>query len=175
MTAVGEASVSLERDTFMGSVIRHLSGTLQDVIGMSDAAGFVSIVGQRIGDEINDSYCDALQVSRLSRKQVVEVLVDLKRRIDGEFTVVEESDEKIVLRNSRCPFGASVDGRPSLCMMTSNVFGVLAADNLGYAKVHLAKTIAEGHSGCEVVVYLQDTAEAIAADGREYFDHADDI
>ncbi|MEO1149057.1 MAG: transcriptional regulator, partial [Cyanobacteria bacterium J06638_22] len=51
----------------------------------------------------------------------------------------------------------------------SNVFGSIAADNLGYAKVELQETIAEGASGCKVVVYLQDTEEAEDADGREYF------
>lgn len=175
MTSVRETAVPLGRDGFMGSMIRHLSGTLQDVIGMCDAEGFVSIVGQRIGDDINDAYRRALSVSKLSREEVLEVLVDLKRRIDGEFTVVEETEEKIVLRNSRCPFGDSVEGRPSLCMMTSNVFGVIAAENLGYAKVHLARTIAEGHGSCEVVIYLQDSAEALSTEGREYFDYADDI
>ncbi len=43
-------------------------------------------------------------------------------------------------------------GRPSLCMMTSNVFGVIAAENLGYAKVALTETIALGAPGCRAVV-----------------------
>ena len=53
-------------------------------------------------------------------------------------------------------------------MMTSNVFGVIAAENLGYAKVSLEQTIAQGHGGCRVVVYLAPTAAAQAASGREY-------
>jgi epoxyqueuosine reductase QueG len=43
-----------------------------------------------------------------------------------------------------------------------------AADNLGYAKVELSETIAEGHAGCRVVVYLKRTADSGAASGREY-------
>jgi hypothetical protein len=54
-------------------------------------------------------------------------------------------------------------------MMTSNVFGVIAAENLGQAKVVLHETIAEGAPGCRVTVYLQDTAEAAASNGRQYF------
>jgi hypothetical protein len=50
-----------------------------------------------------------------------------------------------------------------------NVFGFIAADNLGYAKVALEQTIAEGHLRCRVVIYLQPTPEAKAARGREYF------
>lgn len=37
-------------------------------------------------------------------------------------------------------------------MMTSNVFGMIAASNLGYAKVELQETIAKGASGCRVIV-----------------------
>jgi hypothetical protein len=54
-------------------------------------------------------------------------------------------------------------------MMTSNVFGDIAAENLGYAKVVLNKTIAQGDLGCIVTVYLRQTPESDAAPGREYF------
>lgn len=173
LTTVQNADVGLSQNRFMAALIRHLSGTLQDVVGLDDAEGFISLVGQQIGDDINHDYRRALSLSRLSRSEVSEVLVDLKRRIDGDFYVIEENDQKIVLGNNRCPFGAMVEGRPSLCMMTSNVFGAIAAENLGYAKVSLEKTIANGHGGCTVVVYLQDTEESRDAEGREYFDMPD--
>jgi predicted ArsR family transcriptional regulator len=100
---------------------------------------------------------------------VADVLVDFKRRIRGDFYVIEQDDDKIVLGNRACPFADKVEGRPALCMMTSNVFGVIAAENLGYAKVVLEQTIAQGHPGCRVVIYLKPTAEAETARGREYF------
>ncbi|MDO9092372.1 MAG: methanogen output domain 1-containing protein [Rubrivivax sp.] len=154
---------------FLRSLLRELSGTLQDVVGLDEAAGFISVVGQRIGDQINAGYRRELAVPTLSRPQVAHVLVDLKRRIEGDFRVIEQDDTRIVLENQRCPFGEKVIGRPSLCMMTSNVFGVIAAENLGQAKVELVKTIAEGAPGCRVVVYLQATPQSEAANGREYF------
>lgn len=154
---------------FLRSLLRELSGTLQDVVGLEEAAGFVSVVGQRIGDQINAGYRREFAVEVLSRPQVADVLVDLKRRIEGDFRVVEQDDTRIVLENRRCPFGDKVIGRPSLCMMTSNVFGVIAAENLGHAKVELVETIAEGAPGCRVVVYLQATPQSEAASGREYF------
>jgi hypothetical protein len=39
------------------------------------------------------------EVSRLTRDQVAAVLLDLKRRIQGDFYVIEQDDEKIVLGN----------------------------------------------------------------------------
>jgi hypothetical protein len=59
-----------------------------------------------------------------------------------------------------------------MCMMTSNVFGSIAAENLGYAKVVLEETIALGAPGCRVVVYLKPTEEAERVEGREYFGDA---
>lgn len=161
--------IPLQRDLFLRSLIRELAGTLQDVVGIDEASGFISVVGQRMGEQINDAYTSALQVDSLSREQVSDVLVDLKRRILGDFYIIEESSEKIVLGNRRCPFEDKVIDRPAMCMMTSNVFGVIAAENLGYSKVSLEETIAQGHAGCRVVVYLKPTQEAESANGREYY------
>ena len=158
----------LERDVFLRTLVRELAGTLQDVVGLTEASGFVSVVGQRVGDGINQHYKAALGVEQLSREQVADVLVDLKRRIQGDFHILDETDEKIVFGNRRCPFAEKVVGREALCMMTSNVFGSIAAENLGYAKVSLEQTIARGDAGCRVVVYLKPTQESEAVPGREY-------
>jgi hypothetical protein len=161
--------VPLERDVFLRTLLRELAGTLQEVVGLDEASGFVSVVGQNMGRQMDRDYRAALGVPRLARAQVADVLVDLKARIQGDFYVVEQDDEVIVLGNGACPFAEKVVGRPALCMMTSNVFGSIAAENLGYAKVELRETIAMGHPGCRVIVHLRPTAAADAAHGREYF------
>lgn len=170
----GTLPVLLDRDLFMRTLIRELSGVLQDLIGLEEAAGFVSLVGQNMGRHFDAMYKGALETSQLSREQVAEVLVDLKRRIAGDFYIVEQNDERIVLGNRACPFGDKVLDRPAMCMMTSNVFGSIAAENLGYAKVELQQTIARGDAGCRVVVHLKPTPEADAAIGREYV-RGDDV
>jgi len=166
---IHQLHVELDRDVFLRTLIRELAGTLEDVVGLEEASGFVSAVGQRIGDQINLSYRSALGVELLSKQQVADVLVDLKRRIQGDFFILEQTDEKIVFGNRVCPFAEKVIGRPSMCMMTSNVFGTIAAENLGYAKVALEQTIAEGDPACRVVVYLKPQPDAHHVHGREYF------
>ncbi len=173
LKALKNTPVPLERDGFLRTLLRHLSGTLQDVVGLEEAEGFISVVGQEMGDQINGMYRDALAVKSLNVEQVTAVLVDLKRRIQGDFYVIEEDQHKIVFGNRACPFGDRVNGRPALCMMTSNVFGSIAAQNLGYAKVELQETIARGDGGCRIVVYL-DAAAGEQADGNEYFKGLDD-
>jgi predicted ArsR family transcriptional regulator len=156
-TFLKELSIPLERDVFLRTLIRELAGTLQDVVGLEEASGFISVVGQNMGRQIDQDYKAALAVSHLTREQVAAVFVDLKRRIQGDFYIIEQTDEKIVLGNRACPFAEKVIDRPAMCMMTSNVFGSIAADNLGYAKVELQETIATGAPGCRVVVYLKPT------------------
>jgi hypothetical protein len=163
-----EPAIPLERDVFLRTLIRELSGTLQDVVGTEEASGFVSVVGQNMGRQIDAMYKSALNVTKLSRQQVIQVCLDLKKRIQGDFYVIEETEDKIVFGNRVCPFAEKVIGRPSMCMMTSNVFGSIAADNVGYAKVELQKTIAQGDSMCRVVVYFKPNDEARVAFGREY-------
>jgi predicted ArsR family transcriptional regulator len=163
-----DKSIPLDRDVFFRSLIRELAGELEDIVGLDEASGFVSLVGQRIGDALDSEYRSAAAADQLSHEQVTDALIDLKRRIGGDFYVIESTPEKIVLGNRRCPFGEKVLGRPSMCMMTSNVFGTIAADNLGFAKVELRETIAAGNAGCTVLVHLKTTAECDAAEGREY-------
>ncbi|GGC28718.1 hypothetical protein GCM10011504_03630 [Siccirubricoccus deserti] len=165
---VEAGEVGLERDIFLRRLLRELAGTLQDVVGLEEASGYISVVGAAMGEHIDGEYRRALAVDRLSREQVSTVLVDLKRRIQGDFFVVEETEDRIVLGNRACPFGELVLGRPSLCMMTSNVFGSIAAQNLGYAGVALSQTIAQGHPECRVVVHLRPSENAEPG-VREYF------
>ena len=162
--------VALNRDVFSRSLVGELSGLLEEMIGLEEASGFISVVGQRIGSEIGEAYKNALQVDKLSKQQISEVLVDLKHRIQGGFYIIELTDEKVVLGNTACPFEDKVLNKPSLCMMTSNVFGSIAAENNGYAKVTLNETIARGNASCLVTVYFKPTDEANRAEGRVYYD-----
>lgn len=165
---VQDAPVELERDLFLRVLLRELSGTLEDVVGLAEASGYISVVGGAMGERFNAEYRRALSVDILTRDQVRDVLVDLKRRIQGDFYVIEEHEDRIVLGNRACPFGKLVEGRPSLCMMTSNVFGSIAAQNLGYARVDIQESIASGHAGCRIVVNLTPNA-GTGPNAREYF------
>lgn len=168
---IEDLDIPLERDGFLRNLIRELSGLLEDMVGLEQTSGFISVVGQNIGTQINQMYREKMDTPKLNREQVADVLADLKHRINGSFVIESQDDSKIVFINQDCPFAEKVKDRPSLCMMTSNVFGVITADNLGYAKVDMEKTIARGDSHCRVTVYLNaNDNETKSAEGREYFD-----
>ncbi len=168
-TKIADLDIGLDRDIFLRNLLRELSGTLEEVVGFDEASGFISIVGQQIAEWINQSYLDALGQENLSYEQVVDVLIDLKQRIRGGFYLKSADKDKIILGNNCCPFGDKVLERNSLCMMTSNIFGTIVAENLGFAKICLHKTIANGDKECEITVYLEDNDEARIDSGNEYF------
>jgi hypothetical protein len=44
--SVSGLDVLLERDVFLRTLLRKLSGILEDVVGVEDASGFISLVGR---------------------------------------------------------------------------------------------------------------------------------
>lgn len=160
--------IPLDRDRFVRDMLRDFAASLEARIGAQQAAEFAAEIGERTGAQLGTYYRAALKSLNLNREDVAAVLVDLKRRIEGDFYIIELTDEKIVLGNRACPFGAKVIDRPALCMMTSSVFGSIASQNLGYAKVELKETIARRDKECRVVVYFRPSAESERAPGREY-------
>ena len=163
-----DAKIDLDPNLFMRKMLRELTGLLQDVVGIDQAEGFITSVGSSVGEWIEAKYRAELGGVNLSPRQVAEVFVDLKRRIGGDFHVVSVDDDKIVVGNRQCPFGEMALGRDALCMMTSNVFGRIASDHLGYARVDLEETIARGDAGCLITVYLTPSV-AVEANAREYY------
>lgn len=162
-------SPDLDRDLFLRRMVRELSGTLEEVVGLEEAEGFIALVAQRMGEWLDAAYRNAYDVETLNVEQVAKVLVDLKLRIQGDFSIEECTNERIVLVNRACPFGDMVVGRTSLCQMTSSVFGTIAAENLGYARVVIDEAIARGDPGCRVVVHLRSDGATRAASGAEFF------
>lgn len=156
--------IGRDRDQFLRELVRELAGVIEDTAGLEEAEGFIAVVGGRIGSMMNDEYRDHIGEGALGPEQVAGVLVDLKRRIDGGFRIERIEHDRIVLVNDRCPFGEYVVGRESLCMMTSNVFGRIAAENLGHVRVDIEEALARGDEGCRVVVYLSGDGP-----GRDYF------
>lgn len=159
MGDVAALDVGLDRDVFLRELVGQLVGTLEDVVGLDQAEGYVSVVGRAIGAMLDRRYRSAMGADRLDTESIAAVLVDLKRRIEGGFRIASVEGGRIVLVNAACPFGDRVIGRPSLCMMTMNVFGTIAAENAGFARVAIPEAIATGAAGCRVVIDLDPDSE----------------
>lgn len=107
--------------------------------------------------------------NKLDKESYIELILGLKNNIGGNFSLTSSQQECISVCNSRCPFGEKVVNFPELCGMTSSVFGGIAARNFGYAKVEIAKSIAQHDDCCEVYIHL-NAEDAKNRQGIEYRD-----
>jgi anti-sigma regulatory factor (Ser/Thr protein kinase) len=159
------------REVFLRALVVQLAQAVEQDGGPDLAERAVAQVGADVGGQMELEYRHARAiVGQLSPEQVADCLVRLKTAIDGGFSVVEASAQRIVLTNTRCPFGAAVQHAPALCRMTSSVFGGIAARNSphGQAAVVLEERIAVGDPHCRVVVHLGGAPSEVAAHAHSY-------
>ena len=147
------------KESFLRALAVQLAAALEDSHGPRAAHEAVAQVGADLGGQMEQEYRRTFGVlaERLTPQQMADCYVRLKRAIGGDFFVIEVTPERIVLGNSRCPFGDAVRRSPALCRMTSSVFGGIGARNAGSATVQLQERLAIGDPGCRVVVHLGGT------------------
>ncbi len=149
------------RESFLRALVVQLAQTVEIQHGQDAADAAVAQVGTDVGGRMLDEFRLAEAIAgRMTPEEVAQCYVRLKHAIDGGFEVLEATAERIVLVNDRCPFGEVVQQAPSLCRMTSSVFGGIAARNSEEgASVLLEERIALGDAGCRVVVELGVTPD----------------
>ncbi|WP_136636867.1 methanogen output domain 1-containing protein [Pseudooceanicola onchidii] len=151
------------REDFLNTLVGTLSETIEQVVGLNDAETFIGMVGRRMGQSAAARLpCQG----KATPEEVAEHLKSFKASIGGTFEVESVDGSKLTFTNSHCPFASEVNGRPSLCMMTTNVFGRVAADATGYARVNVVESLARGHGRCLVKVNLEWEDDG---DGQEFF------
>ncbi|MEO8695344.1 MAG: ATP-binding protein [Acidimicrobiales bacterium] len=150
------------RDVFLLAVAVQLAQAIEEQRGPDAAAAAVAQVGADVGGQMELEYRIATGTrGPLTAEHLAECFVRLKSAIDGGFFPLEVSESRIVLGNTRCPFGDVVQRAPSLCRMTSSVFGSIAASaTLAPVTVDLEERIAIGDSACRVVIDLTPAPNA---------------
>lgn len=159
------------RESFLRALLVELARAVEHAAGPSAAEELIARVGATVGAQMEREFRRAREVvGRLSPQRMAECYVRLKAAIDGDFYPIEVSEARIVLGNRRCPFGEAVREAPSLCRMTSSVFGGIAARNSGAAVVQLDERIAVGDPECRVTIWLGPRADRPAGHGHRYVD-----
>ena len=118
------------KESFLRAIVVQLSQAVETRHGPDAAEAAVAQVGMDIGGQMEAEFRLAEDVvGAMTPEQLGRCFVRLKHAIDGGFSVVEATPERIVLENTRCPFGPAVLRAPALCRMTSSVFGGISARN----------------------------------------------
>jgi predicted ArsR family transcriptional regulator len=164
---IGSLEIEFDHNGLFNALVSSMAELLESIAGLEDACVYVSSIAARLGADVEKQYKAALGTQNLNRKQLIDVLIDLKNRAGGSFSLIEQDEDRVVFGNRTCPLGKAAANHPSLCMLTSNIFGRMAANTVGYAAVDLEETIARGDAGCRVVLHLKRTE--LGPDTREYF------
>ncbi|MEV1119450.1 methanogen output domain 1-containing protein [Actinosynnema sp. NPDC049800] len=157
------------RESFLRALVVQLANAVEAQQGPEAAQRAIAQVAVDIGGQVELEFRQATGTTdaSLSAQRIADCVIRLKAAIGGTFRVVDVTDERIVLVNGQCPFGPEVRQSPSLCRMTTAVFGGIAARNAGRAAVTLEERIAVGDPGCRVVIHLGDSA-ATASRAHHY-------
>ncbi|ADE16114.1 sigma-54 factor interaction domain-containing protein [Nitrosococcus halophilus Nc 4] len=125
-------------------------------------------IGHSAGRFFEEAYREQYEkMEPLDREAYADLIIGLKNKIGGNFSLASSDQHGVRVVNTRCPFGEGVRNFPELCRMTSSVFGGIAARNFGYAKVEIKQCIALQGAGCDVCVYTHPEA-AQDHEGIEY-------
>jgi anti-sigma regulatory factor (Ser/Thr protein kinase)/predicted ArsR family transcriptional regulator len=157
------------KESFLLALVVEMARSVEAREGPDAAEALVAQVGANIGGRMEEEYRRARDlVDALEPSQIADLYVRLKAAINGDFYVVEATEERIVLGNRACPFGEAVKQAPGLCRMTSSVFGGIAARNAGGASVMLEERIAVGDPECRVVIRLGGPEDEEHGFGHSY-------
>lgn len=91
--------VDVDQRRFYQQCLLDLNEILENVIGAEESSAFVGLVASRLADFFITAYREANGRRHYSPVQLANLLVDLKRRIGGDFYIKEITGRKIVLRN----------------------------------------------------------------------------
>jgi predicted ArsR family transcriptional regulator len=155
--------VTLNREGYFNDLVLNLGSEFDETSKSKIKKAAISTA-----KKVEEQYKKFHGVNQLNFAQVIDSLIDAQRKVGGNFILVERTEDLIILRNTKCPFGDNVKKAPQLCATTSALCGVMAARNLGYGKVVLKKRIAKGHTECLIHINLKKTKET----GKETDEYA---
>ncbi|MGH8509599.1 MAG: sigma 54-interacting transcriptional regulator [Gammaproteobacteria bacterium] len=139
-----------------------------DEHGLSRRDELIEHIGLNAGENFESAYRYEFALGApLDAARYADLILGIKNRIGGNFSLASSTKDCVRVVNTRCPFGDRVKDFPELCHMTSSVFGGIAARNFGYAKVELRKRIATHDGMCEVCIHT-NPQEATKYAGTEY-------
>ncbi|MCV6637504.1 hypothetical protein [Candidatus Albibeggiatoa sp. nov. NOAA] len=77
-SSLSHLDLPLERDIFLRTLVRELPDVLEEMIGLNQADGFINIVGQNMGEWVNQTYLHQLNNAGC------HVVIYLKKRVEAQ-------------------------------------------------------------------------------------------
>lgn len=151
-------------DAFLRALVVSLVEAVSFQHGPDAVEALIAQAASDVGGQLEAEFRQATgSTGRLTPPELGRCFERMRRAIDGDFEVIETTDDEVVLestRGARCPFGGFEQRAPALCRMTSAVIGGIAARNADHgAEVALEERIVSGDVGCRVSIRLDPPGE----------------
>jgi predicted ArsR family transcriptional regulator len=150
MAKIWYIPVDLNRTKFLKQIITGMCETIEPNL-LKEALEKSST---DFGKEVSDIYKKFHNTTKLTKTQLIDSIIDAMNKLGAHFSLISQDKEKIVFRNSKCLFGSEIKKCPLLCITTSSIVGKIIAENLGYSRVELKRSIANGANEDIMRVYL---------------------
>jgi signal transduction histidine kinase len=156
----------LTRESLMLQLITHLSKLTYSLFDDHFSREYIMAASLRMAQAIDKKCKEAYgNDDHLSLEQFINLQLSTSDKL---FHLTEKAENKVVVCSNTCPFEKIINEVPNLCMVTSAIFGGIAALNFGFSKVSLRKQIVLGDSCCEVCIYVKNDEESAQEDGIVY-------
>ena len=182
----GNPSVPPQR-ALLQAVIVALGGTIGSLLLPSMMPHLLRGIGRELGYRFRrpDEPAQAAGQEPAHESEadsLYEQLLDCLRQLEAQWgcrcQIVARSLDRLELAVRNCPLNPQGDAPLHLCWLYAGMLGEVAGDRLGYAKTSLGPCAgsptlcgaseAAAVGVCRLTLYLQKTAESVAADGTTY-------
>jgi hypothetical protein len=138
--------------TFEVSNEELLANTLRDTVAKIKQK---VILCESLGENLAADLKGKRNGKELTVIELPGAIFDLTWQAGGGFVPYRLFEGGAVMRGKRCPFRGALWGNGHLCEACVGLIGGLIKENTGYAKMHLAKSMARGHDNCLLVCYFK--------------------
>lgn len=127
-------------------------------------------IGVQLGRQVCERYRLVHGLSRplSSKREYGRCLQSLEESLGWPCRATEEAADWVRFEIAQCPFGSGASSATDFCRLTSGLFGGVAADQFGYAKVCLQRGQGIPPRNCCITVYIRHTDESAAVEGDVY-------
>jgi DNA-binding CsgD family transcriptional regulator/predicted hydrocarbon binding protein len=133
-------------------------------------------IGIEIGREVSESMRSAHpKRDKPTPRDYLQYSEWLRTHLGWEQSMRLESDDRVEVSISACPFVALVENDPTICQTEAAILGSIASDHFGYGKVTIHRNSHTPPRHCRMTVHLQRTPESLTAEGFTFQTHRDGV
>ena len=126
-------------------------------------------IGAKIGRDFAVEYQRTHKVGRpFSRADFVRCIEHLGESWGCGYKKVEEETDRIEFCVGTCPLADAATQYPDICELENGVFGGIAGEGLGFAKVGVSRSTGPSPKDCRILVHITRTKRNLAAEGSVY-------